>query len=166
MFDPAQLRLGVGVIAQVGSFITASQQAASDRAWQTYNNKMARLTAAQTNNSITTNELMRKSRKRGQLFQIAKSEIATKATAEVAAAAAGATGNSVKMTQFDIGRNAANARGAIERDDQYQDINTDNQRLQTSMQLAMNLDLRSIPNPTGAAQLLGISSSIVDYLDQ
>lgn len=162
-FNPGMVQTGASVIAQVGSFITASRQAAVDRHWQAYNNKMTRLTAAQNNNSITTNELMRKSRKRGQLFQIAKSELATKASAEVAAAAAGATGNSVKMSQFDIGRNAALARGAIERDDQYQDVNTDNQRLQVAMQTQMNLDLRSIPNPTGATQLLGISQAFLDY---
>lgn len=163
VFNPAMLKPGLAIVANVGSFITASQQAAADRAWQKYNNAMTNIQAGQNYNSITQNELMRKARKKGQLFQVQKSELATKATAEVAAAAAGAIGNSVDMTQFDIGRNAANARSAIERDDDMQDLNSDNQRMQVAMQTKLNLDLRHIPNPTGAAQLLGIASAFADY---
>lgn len=163
MFNPAMLKTGLSVVSQIGSFIVAGQKAESDRKWQEYNNKMTKLTAAQNSNTINTNAILRTERKAAQLFQIQKSELATKATAEVSAAAAGTIGNSVKLSEFDIGRNAALARSAVERDFEIQELGDQNQRLQNAMQTQANLDLRYLPSPTGATELLGISSALLEY---
>ena len=151
----------LGGLQEFGSFIAASQKAASDRKWQAYNNKMTRLQDAQNNNALTANERMRKERKHAQVMQVQKSEYATLASAEVAAAASGTVGRSVNAVMFGVKKNAAAARKAIERDDELQDIQTDQNRLQSAMQTAMALDLRAIPRPNPASLLLGIGSSII-----
>lgn len=148
-------------LQSIGSFIAAGQKAESDRKWQEYNNKMTRLQDAMNQNAITTNENMRKESKHKQLMQVMKSERSTLATAEVEAAATGTIGRSVNMVLKDINRNAANARQNIEKDDDWQDMQTDNQRLQSAMQTEMQIDLRHIPNPSPASLMLGIGTALV-----
>lgn len=160
MFGPQFLQAGVNAIGQIGSFIAAGRKAESDRAWQEYNNKMTRIADAVNQGNITTNDNMRRERKHTQLMQVQKSKLATKASAEVAAAATGTTGNSVNAVLFDVDRNAANANRAIERDDQMQDVVSDNQRFSSALQLQTNLDLRTITGPTAGSLLLGIGSAL------
>lgn len=148
-------------LGAVGGFIAAQRKAESDRKWQAYNNKMVRLQDAQNQNSITTNENMRKERKATQVMQVQMSERATSASAEVAAASTGTIGRSVNMVLFDIGRNAASARQAIEKDDDWQDAQTDNQRLQSAMQAEMQVDLRQIPGPNPATMMLGVAQGFM-----
>ena len=149
------------VFQSVGSFIAAGQKAESDRKWQDYNNKMTRLQDAQNQNSITSNWNMRKERKVAQLQQVSLSETATAATVEVNAAATGTVGRSVTAALKQVSRNAATARQAIMKDDLAQDAVSDNQRLQSAMQTEMQLDLRHIPNPSGASLMLGIGAGLV-----
>ena len=149
------------IFQSVGSFIAAGQKAESDRKWQAYNNKMVRLQAGMNENVLTTNENMRKERKANQLMQVQLSEHATAATVEVSAAATGTIGRSVAMTLKDVSRNASRARQAIEKDDDMQDLQTDNQRLQNAMQTEMQIDLRHIPKPSMASLMLGMGSGLV-----
>lgn len=149
------------IFQSIGSFIAAGKKAESDRKWQDYNNRMTRLQDAQNQNALTSNENMRKERKHVQLMQVKMSETATKASAEVSAASTGTIGRSVNMVLFDVGRNAARARSSIEKDDDWQDAQTDNQRMQSAMQTELQLDLRSIPGPSAASLMLGIGSGLV-----
>ena len=146
-------------LSSIGSYIAARQQAESDRQWQEYNNKMTRIQDAQNQNAITANANMRREREHAQLMQIDKSEKATLATAEVSAAASGTIGRSVNMVLFDINRNAANARGALAKDSDMQDVQDQNQRMQSAMQSEMELDLRYITNPSPASLLLGLGTA-------
>lgn len=166
MFGPQFLQAGVNVIGQVGSYIAASRKAKSDRQWQDYNNRMTRISEAMNQNSITTNDNMRAERKHAQLQQIQKSKLATRASAEVAAAAMGTVGNSVNAVLFDINRNAANANKAIEKDDDMQDVGSNHQRLQSAMQLATNLDLRTITGPSVGSMLIGVGSALAKTLKE
>ena len=159
MFGANAMSGVVGMFSQFGSFIAAGQKAESDRKWQAYNNKMTRLQDAMNQNSITTNENMRKESKHKQLMQIMKSERSTLASAEVSAASTGTIGRSVNMVLKDINRNAATARAGIEKDDDWQDAQTDNQRLQSAMQTEMQIDLRHIPNPSLGGLFTGLATS-------
>lgn len=153
---------GVGdALGSIGSFIAESRKAEADRKWQAYNNAMVRLQDGQNQNSITTNENMRKERKATQVMQVQMSERATAASAEVSAAATGTTGNSVRAVLFDIGRNAARARQQIEKDDDWQDMQTDQQRLSSAMSAEMNVDLRQIPTPNPTTMMLGIAKGFM-----
>lgn len=161
MFGANAMSGAMGIFQSFGSFIAAGQKAESDRKWQDYNNKMTRLQDAQNQNALTTNENMRKERKHVQLMQVQMSETATKASAEVSAAATGTIGRSVNMVLFDVGRNGARARQAIEKDDDWQDAQTDNQRMQSAMQTELQLDLRHIPGPSPASLMLGLGTGLI-----
>lgn len=146
-------------LSSLTSFITASKQAKQDRLWQEYNNKMTKLQNAENQNIITTNDVMRQDRKHTQLMQIQKSETASLASAEASAAASGTIGNSVNMTLRAISQNASNARQAIERDDDLQDVQTMNQRFQSAFGMEMQLDRRVISGPSTASLLLGLGEA-------
>ena len=156
----SMLQAGLGIFQSVGSFIYQSRKAENDRLWQDYNNRMVRIQDGMNQNAITTNENMRKERLAMQKFSLQKQEMATTATAEVAAAATGTVGRSVNMVLFDINRNAAQARAKLDRDDEYGDEQARNQREQSAMGAQLQLDLRDIPNPNPATMLMGIAGNI------
>jgi len=149
------------VFGKLNSFITASKQAKQDRLWQEYNNKMVRLQDGMNQGIITTNDLMRKDRKQTQLMQIAKSEAAVTASAEVSAASTGTVGRSVNAVLFDIGRNASNARVAVERDDDLQDVQSQNQRMQSALGAQLQIDHKKINGPSPASLLLGLGEGAI-----
>jgi hypothetical protein len=144
-----------------GNYRVSAAEAKQDRLWQAYSNKMTKLQNAMNQNAMTTNENMSKDRVKQQMFQIEMSEMSTKATAEVAAAATGTVGRSVDMVLMDIGRNAARKRGDIERDQDMQEVVIDNQRVQSDMQTSMQLNLKSIPSPSAGNAILGIATDVV-----
>ena len=153
---------GVADIAStLGSYITASKKAKSDRKWQKYNNQLTNMQNAQNQNSITTNRLLIRERTFNQEQQIYKSEKATYASAEASAAASGTIGRSVNMVLFDINRNAASARAANDLDAQYQDMQQVDQSISSQLQTYMQMDLRKITGPSASSLLFGMSSSLV-----
>lgn len=161
MFTATQISGAFGLLDTFGSFGAAMSKAKTDRAWQAYNNKMVNLQRAQAQGAITTNALIRKEAKQGELMQVQLSERATKASAEVSAAASGTEGRSVDMVLFDIDRNAARARATIETNDDYADEATQISRIQTDLQAAAQLDTRTISNPNVGSLLLGIGSNVL-----
>jgi hypothetical protein len=165
MFDASSIFSGISSgIGAIGSYIAAQKKAESDRKWQEYNNKMTRLQDAQNQNSITTNENMRKERKAQQLFQVQKAENSTVASAEVSAASTGTIGRSVDMVLYDVHRNAAVTREQIEKDDRNQDAVTDNQRMSSALQTELQIDKRQIQDPSTASLLLGLGTAGVSML--
>lgn len=158
-FGAQQMGGMMDAFSTLSSYITAGKQAKQDRLWQEYNNKMTRIQGGLNQGIITTNDLMRKDRKMTQLLQIEKSEKATAASAEVSAAATGTIGNSVNMVLFDIGRNAATARAQLERDDDLQDVQSQNQRLQSALGMEMQIDNRTINGPSMASMMLGLGGA-------
>jgi len=157
--------LGMQAVAsaakQYGNYQVAAAQAKQDRMWQAYNNKMVKLQNAMNQNAITTNENMSRDRVKQQMFNIEMSEMSTKASAEVSAAASGTVGRSVDMVLMDIGRNAARKRGSIERDQDMQEVVLDNQRIQSDMQTQMQLNLKSIPSPSAGTAILGFATDMI-----
>lgn len=151
------------MFSTLGSYISASKKAKSDRKWQKYNNQLTQMQNAMNQNSITTNRLMARERTFNQKQQIDKSEKATYASAEAAAAASGTIGRSVNMVLFDINRNAATARGAADRDYQYQDMQQVNQSLSSQFDTATQLDLREITGPSAASLLFGIGNALTKF---
>lgn len=158
--------LGFGMSAiqsgtqHLGNYIVEKNKAKQDRMWQTYNNTMVKLQNAMNQNSITTNENMLRDRVKQQMYATQISEMETTATAEVSAAATGTVGRSVDMVLLDIGRNAANKRGDIQRDLKMQEVVIDNQRMTNDMQTQMSLDLKQIPSPSAGKALFGFLGDI------
>lgn len=144
----------------IGSYVAASRQAKSDRAWQEYNNKMTALQNAQNQNNLTQNEGMLIERQTREQYAVRVSEYKTQASATVAAAAVGSEGNSVDMVMVDIARNAARASSELTTDFNYQIQGIRNQQQQSALQMEMQFDRRSIPSPSIATTLLGTAADI------
>jgi len=144
----------------VGSFVIASQQAKSDRAWQKYNNQMTRLQNANNQNNLTENEGMLAERTAREAYNLRVSEYKTSASADVAAGATGTEGNSVNLVMQDIKNNAANAQHALLTDYNYSVESIRNQQAQSNLQTELQLDKKSIPSPSIASSLLGAAGDI------
>lgn len=138
----------------IGSFIAQSRQAKSDKAWQKYNNTMTNLQNAVNQNNININQNMAIERQVRESYNLRVAKYQTESTAEVAAAAVGAEGNSVDMVMRDISTNEARAQSQLKTDTNYQMVGFDNQRQSSQMQTAMQTDYTQIPTPNLAQSLL------------
>lgn len=159
------LSLGLNALQQVGSYQAAKAKAKSDREWQEYNNKMVRINDALNQNTLTTNQNMRNERTAMQKIQLQRSEYATGAKVEVAAAATGTVGRSVDAALREVRTNAADARAELDRDNLYQDLQIQNQRMLSTFQAESSIDLRTIPNPSAASMMLGLVKTGIENKD-
>lgn len=151
-----------GAVGSVVNFITASEDAKSQRKWQAYNNALVRLQNATNQNALTTNEGMAVERASEAEYAIRKNEYITKASVEVSAAATGTTGRSVNAVLFDVGRNAARASADKARDLDYQLLGFQQQRELSNLQTEMQIDHSRIPGPNPADVVLGLTTPFVD----
>ncbi len=148
------------VVGSAVNFITATRDAKNQRAWQAYNNALVNLQNAQNQNALTANEGMAIERSSEAEFAIRKSEYMTKASTEVAAAAAGTTGRSVDLVLFQVGRNAAEASAKRAQDLEYQLLGFQQQRDSSNLQTAMQIDHATIPGPNAADAVLGLTKNL------
>ena len=153
--------LGMNAASSLLSFGAQSAQAKAQRAWQAYSNTMVRLSDAQNQNAITTNEVLAMKASTEESIDIQKDFLQSSASAEVAAAAAGVTGRSVSQAMFDIQRSANLAQSRREESLRNQFLSFDAQRKQSTMSAAMQQDHSYIPKPSLASSLLqaGINSA-------
>lgn len=150
----AALRTGV-------SYRAAQKEAEAKKAMQKYKNAMAWLSNANNQNNLTTNQNMLVERNVEQNFLIDRSNYITSAKAEAAAAASGVGGRSVNMVMFDIDNNAA-MQHARQRDDlEAQLEGIDAQRRSSAFQAKAQQDLTYIPEPSGAAFVLGLTNDLM-----
>lgn len=155
-------QVGLSFASQIGGFIAASKQAKADKAWQKYNNTMTKLSNSINQDVLTTNENIQRRATLQKRASIRKSEYTTLASASVAAAASGTIGRSVNSVMHDIKRNAALADAQAAEEFEMVKVETDNQRMQASMQTQMSLDLRKIQGPNPIALALGLMGSAQD----
>ncbi len=151
-----------GAVGSVVNFITASEDAKTQRKWQAYNNALVRLQNATNQNALTTNEGMAVERASEAEYAIRKSAYITKASAEVSAAATGTVGRSVNAVLFDIDRNAARASADKSRDLDYQLLGIQQQREQSNLQTEMQIDHSRIPGPNPADVVMGLTTPFVN----
>lgn len=154
-----QTLLNLGSAAM--SYKADKAQAAAQRAWQAYSNKMVDLSATVSQNAITTNELLAADAFTNQAFQLRTDTIFSRAQAEVSAAAAGVKGRSVNLSVRQVLRNSA-AREA-ERQENFRTtmLGFDQQRKQVAMSAAMQKDYSYIPKPKAASYFLSAVSNSV-----
>jgi hypothetical protein len=160
MWTDLQVQGTLSLAKGVGSYVLASRQAKSDRAWQAYNNSLTRLQNAQNQNAISMNEGLAIERNTREKFNIDVSEYRTKASATVAAGAMGSEGNSVDAVLTDISRNATNARAAQEQDFQAQLLGFRQQSEASNLQTEMQQYYTHIPKPSIAGSLLGVTADV------
>ncbi|QWY83434.1 hypothetical protein [Rhizobium phage RHph_X3_9] len=151
---------GLGVFRGLTSFITASREAKYREKLQEYNNAMTRLANAQNQNAITQNQNAAVERSLAQQFQIQRQEYVTTGEAEVAAAATDTAGRSVNQTLYQVHRSAAEAQSNRQADLDAQLAGFQQQRLNSAMQTAQQIDYSFIPKPSPVAAMLGISTEL------
>lgn len=156
---------GLQLVSVLGSHKAAKEKAKSDKAWQEYNNKMVRINDALNQNTLTTNQNMRKERTAMQRLQLQRSEYATSAKVEVSAASTGTVGNSVNAALRDVRNNAAEQQEQLDRDGVWQDLQIQNQRMLSTFQADSAVDLRTIPTPSSASLMLGLAKVGLDNRD-
>ena len=153
------LSLGASMLSGFMSYQADKAAAKAKRAWQAYSNTMIRLSDAQNQNAITTNEILNQQASTDQAIGIKESNILTTAQAEVSAAAAGVKGRSVDMVMLDINRNAAVAERQRETSLINANLSFDQQRRSSSLQAAMQQDYTYIPRPKLGSYLLSAAAT-------
>jgi hypothetical protein len=161
MWTDFAMRGGFDLLKNGASYFAAKADAESKQKWQDYNNKMTKLMNAANQNVLTVNENLAQERSMAQENAIRKSEYATKASAEVAAAAAGTVGGSVNAVLFDISLNAANASARNAKDLQAKMLQISNERDSSNISAQLQQDHTWIPEPSMATSLLGFGSDLI-----
>jgi hypothetical protein len=154
------LEAGLKVAEGITGFIQSSKDAAYKKKMQDYNNAMTRLANGINQNAITTNQNMAVERSLAQQFQISRSEYTTVGEAEVSAASSDTAGRSVNQTIYQVHRSADEAESNRQSDLASQLDGFAQQRLNSAMQTAQQIDYSFIPKPNPVTAALGIGTEL------
>lgn len=138
--------------ASAGSkYKAAKQQYKAEKAFQDYRNTMTRLSDAQSQNAITTNETMSNAAFARQAIQLDKATIGTTGKVAVSAAAAGVRGRSVNQVLIQVQRNSAQQERERQIALESSWLSFDQQRKNSAMSAAMSIDYSYIPKPKASS---------------
>ncbi len=153
--------MGLTGLSGLANMFVSAQERSIQKIMDNYNNTMAALSAAQSKNALTRNEVAI-----GQQVKLAEAAdqaalIQDKEAARVAAATAGVSGNSVDSTLHSFVRTKAQREMArtMEERAQYGAIN--DQRRQVELNLAYGKSISVIPN-TIPSDLLGLTGNLLN----
>lgn len=152
---------GLQLAGALGSYSADKAQAKAAAAMQEYRNKMANISNAINQNVITTNTTMAMQASAKKAVYMRKEEVQAVGAATVSAAAAGVRGRSVNSTIMDIQRNAALVEKQRADDLQAQFLESDAQRMQSSLSAAMQQDYSYIPKPKLGSYLMSAAASTI-----
>jgi len=152
-------QVGLNFLSAGMQYKAAKAQAAAQKAWQEYSNKMARLSNSMNQNAITVNEILAMEAFADQAVQLKKGGIIGAAKVETAAAAAGVKGRSVNQAMFDVQRGVAQREAQRQQSFKNAKLAFDQQRVQSSMSAEMQQDYTYIPKPQAASYFLSALSS-------
>jgi hypothetical protein len=160
MWAELALSGGLAALRSGMAYKEAKESAEAKKAWQAYKNAMTKLSNANNQNILTTNENIAAASSREQAFAIDRSEYLTSAQAEVAAAAGDTGGRSVNAVMADVERNATMAQSRRKQDLNAQYMQIDNQRKQSDFSAAMQMDYSPIPEPNPATYALNFATDM------
>lgn len=151
------------------NFISAESQKMADKhafkaqtLVREYNNTMVRLSDAQNQNAITTNQLLASQAFADEAIQIKRGSLITQAKTEVSAAAAGVKGRSVNQAMFAVMRNASEREYQRQVNMASANLAFDQQRRGSAMGAQMQQDFSYIPKPRSASYYLGAASNVLN----
>lgn len=154
------LQAGLQLAGGLSGFIQSSREASYRKKLQEYNNTMTRLSNAINQNGITTNQNMAVERSIAEQFNIERSEYLTLGEAEVSAAATDTAGRSVNQTLYQVQRSADEAESNRLSDLEAQLAGFQQQRLNSAMQTAQQIDYSFIPKPNPVTAMLGMAGDL------
>lgn len=150
-------QVGMSSVSAFAGHQQSKEQYKVEKKWQKYRNTMSMLSAAQTQNAVTTNQTMATIESAAQALEIQKSELVQRGDAKVQAAAAGVSGGSVGSTLNGIARGAAQAQRARKMELENKYLGFTFERRNIAMGAAMNKDVSYIPKPDPLSAMLGFA---------
>lgn len=158
-------QMGLAAVSGLADFANARSNAALQQRIQNYRNTMSALSAARSRNAVTENQSRLKGAALDTFRQIQQRSLQDQATAEVEAAAAGVTGNSVRLAVRDLRSSASLAKFSLQRQTAQQIQELGAQKTTISLNALMNRDTQVIPKPSIGAAMLGIGANILSIYD-
>lgn len=160
--------------AQAAATVASSAMAASakgeqakvDKKMLKYENTMLAISAAQSQNAITTNLVQQMQNNADEALVIQKNAILAEGAARVSAGAAGVAGGSVNATMNDVRRNAAVNQYFRKRRLDGIFLETDAQRRQVATDLSLRKNRSVIPKPNYAADILNLGAEGLSLYNQ
>ena len=159
------MQMGLAAVQGWSNYQHAKTNARMERAAQAYRNTMAALSAAQSQNVVTINEINTRDAGMQVAEQQQQQTLRDTGSAEVGAAAAGVSGTSVQLVQRDILASAARANKSRVEQMRQQFASFGQERRNIAVHKAYGKDISVIPRPTAASALLGIGTNLVNIWD-
>lgn len=151
---------GMAAISAGQSSAASEAQYKADKKWKKYQNTMLALSAAQTQNAITTNVTQTTLASATQALEIDKAVMNQRGDAVVQAAAAGVGGGSVASSVRAVERSGAQAEYQRQEDLRNAYLGFDYERRNVAMQAKMGENTNYIPKPSSASSLLGFAKDV------
>ena len=151
---------GMAALSYGQSSATSETQYKADKKWKKYQNTMLALSAAQSQNAITTNQSQATMASAVEALEIDKAVITQRGDATVQAAAAGVGGNSVASSVRAVERSGAVAEYARQEDLRNAYLGFDYERRNIAMSAKMGENTNYIPKPSSISAALGFAKDV------
>ncbi|ANS06235.1 internal virion protein [Phage MedPE-SWcel-C56] len=158
-------QMGLKTVQAFGALGVAKEEAAMARSLQAFNNTMSAISAAQSNNVTTLNEISAQDAAVRADAEIQRQLIIAEGQAQVAAGAAGVSGGSVDNVMRGLRSSAARAQFARTTSFENSLRAFGQERRNTAVSAAMNKDVSVIPKPSTAAAMLGLGKNVLEIWD-
>lgn len=157
--------MGLNAFASLGEYAVARQQAKLERSVQKFKNTMAALSAANSRNSITQNEISTRDEAVFARLSIQTQAMKERAAFDVEAAATGVIGRSINVGRNALAADAARSRTALNRQMSQTMRQYGQQRREVDLQQIYAQDISPISKPSVGKLIFGIASSSIDTWD-
>lgn len=153
-------QLALSAVDRGMSSAASEAQYKADKKWKKYQNTMLALSAAQSQNAVTTNVTQQTLASATQALEIDKATMGARGDAVVQAAAAGVGGNSVASGIRAVERSGANAEFQRQEDLRNAYLGFDYERRNIAMSAKMGENSSYIPKPSSVSSYLGFAKDV------
>lgn len=153
--------MGLSAINGIAGMLISAQERKVQKIMDDYNNTMAALSASESHNALTQNEIAIQDQAKLAEAQDQSLAMIAKEDRRVAAAATGIEGNSVEAGLHSVDRAKAQKSEALSREQSMALRGIGQQRRQVDINLAYGKAITILPNQT-PSQLLGLSANLLD----
>lgn len=159
-------QMGMDVLGGITSFATAREEGKLQRAVQDYNNTISALSAAQSHNVTTLNEIQTQDAAQRTALEIQKQAMTAEGAARVSAGAAGVSGGAVDSVMRALRSSVSRAHYGTMQQLQAQYRSFGQERRNTAVAAVLNKNITVIPRPSATSALLGLSKNMLGTWDK
>lgn len=160
------MEMGMNVINGIGKFLVGSEQAKLDKAMRRHRETMSALSAAQSMNAITRNQIGTVEANIFADASVQSASLQEQADFNVEAAAAGVIGGSIDVGRSQLVADAARAQTSRKRSFKYEGLGLAQQRKNVELQKIYARDITPIQRPSLGAAFMGITQNLIDTWDR